>query len=382
LRFIHLSDLHIGKSVNGFSMLEEQRYAFNQIFGYVESKKADAVIIAGDVYDRPIPGVEAVKLFDWLLNQLVKRNIPIMIISGNHDSPERLNFARRLVSKRNIFINAEFDGKLRCITLRDEYGGVCFWLMPFVKPAIVSGFFPDRQIESYGDAAAAVLETARVDFSARNVLVSHQFYTPAGAALIRSESEINPIGGLDAIDAELLKDFDYAALGHLHRSQRAGRDNIRYAGSPVKYSFSEWQHQKSALLVEMREKGDVAVETLPLVPIRETREIKGQLDALISVNDISQTNREDYLRVILTDEEELVDPMGKIRSVYPNVMSLVFENTRTAVDLSSIEASADSVASLSPFDLFGEFFLDAQGSVMSGEQARIVRELLETGEDL
>jgi exonuclease SbcD len=375
-----LSDLHIGKSINGFPMLEEQRHAFNQIIGYMESNKADAVIIAGDVYDRAVPSVEAVKLFDWLLTQIALRNVPIMIISGNHDSPERLNFASRLLSRRDIFISGEFDGELRCVTLQDEYGDVRFWLMPFVKPALVSGFFPDRRIESYGDAAAAALETARLDSNIRNVLVSHQFYTPAGAVLIRSESEINPIGGLDAIDAGLLKEFDYAALGHLHRSQKAGSENIRYAGSPVKYSISEWMHQKSVLLVDMREKGEVITEALPLTPIRDMREIKGKLETLISAEIVSQADREDYLHVILTDEEELVDPMGKVRGVYPNVMSLDFENARTTVDLSSIRAGTEPIEALSAFDLFSEFFLDAQGSVMSNEQAGIIRELLEMEE--
>ena len=380
MRFIHLSDLHIGKSVNGFSMLEEQRHVFQQIIGYIESKKADAVIIAGDVYDRAVPGVEAVKLFDNFLTELAGLQVTVFIISGNHDSPERLNFARRLLSRGNIHLCCEFDGNLRFELMEDEYGEIRFWLLPFIKPALVNSFFPDLELDSYRDAAAAVIETARIDINTRNVLVSHQYYTPEDMQLIRSESELSPIGGLDAIDAALLQHFDYAALGHLHRSQKAGYNQIRYAGSPVKYSFSEWKHDKTVLLVEMREKGVLTTETLPLTPIRDMREIKGKLDALTSGEAAGQANREDYVRVILTDEDELVDPMGKIRSVYPNVMSLDFENSRTSIDMSSILADADAVESLSAYDLFCDFFMDIQGSVMSNEQVAIIKELFEAEE--
>ena len=377
MRFIHLSDLHIGKSVNGFSMLEEQRHAFNQILGYIESKKAEAVIIAGDVYDRAVPGVEAVKLFDFLLTELDKLNVTTLIVAGNHDSPERLNFARQLLSLRGIHIYGEFDGTLHSVTLQDEYGDVCFWLMPFIKPASVDGFFPEMEINSYDDAASVVLNAAEKDLNIRNVLISHQFYTPPGVPLIRCESEINLIGGLDAIDAGILKGFDYVALGHLHRSQKTGSETIRYAGSPVKYSFSEWRYEKSALLIDLREKGDITIEALPLKPMHDMREIKGKLDELINSDNVDQTNREDYLHVILTDEDELIDPMGKIRSVYPNVMSLDFENARTSIDLATITSEPDASVALSAFDLFSQFFLETQGSVMSEEQANIVKDLLE-----
>jgi len=378
LRFIHLSDLHIGKSVNGFSMLEEQRHVFKQVLSCIDSKKPEAVIIAGDVYDRAVPGVDAVRLFDFFLTELARRRVTVLIVSGNHDSPERLSFARRLLSQRAVYIVGEFDGMLRYVSFQDEYGGVRVWLMPFIKPAAVAGYFPEIKIESYDDAAAAVLGTAKVDFNIRNVLVSHQYYTLPGVSLVRCESETNAIGGLDAVDAGLLSGFDYAALGHLHRSQRAGGEHARYAGSPVKYSFSEWQYEKSALLVELRNKGDISIEALPLKPIHGMREIRGRLDELIGGETANLADREDYLRVILTDEDELVDPMGKLRSVYPNIMSLDFENTRTSIDLAAVTAETDAAGSLSPYDLFSEFFLDVQGSVMSADQARIVKELLET----
>jgi exonuclease SbcD len=377
---MHLSDLHIGKTVNGFSMLEEQRYVFGQVLGYMDTEKPDAVLIAGDVYDRAVPSVEAVRLFDDFLTDLAAKEVTVILISGNHDSPERLNYAGRLLSERKLHLCGVFDGTPRRITLSDEYGDVKFWLLPFIKPSGVRGMFPDKEIESYTDAVSAALKSADIDYSERNILISHQFYTSAGVTPIRSESEINPVGGLDAADAGLLSGFDYVALGHLHGAQGVG-GNIRYAGSPIKYSFSEWKQEKSLTLAEIKEKGTVAIRTLSLTPLRDMREIKGPLEQLLSDEISSQGHKEDYLRVILTDEEEIIDPMGKIRSVYPNAMALDFENSRTGIDISGIPPGADRLERLSHYDLFSEFFLEMSGAVMSEEQARIVRELLETEDE-
>jgi exonuclease SbcD len=376
MRFLHLSDLHIGKTVNGFSMLEEQRHVFGQIIGYTETEKPDAVLIAGDIYDRAVPSVEAVRLFDDLLTDLAGKKVTVMLISGNHDSPERLNYAGRLLSERKLHLCGVFDGTLRSVTLFDEYGSLKFWLLPFIKPSGVRGMFADKEIESYTDAVNSVLESADIDYSERNILLSHQFYTMTGITPIRSESEIDPIGGLDAVNAGLLSEFDYVALGHLHGSQDVG-GNIRYAGSPIKYSFSECKQKKSVTLVEIKEKGNVTATALPLMPLCDMREIKGPIERLLSDEVSSQCNREDYLRVILTDEEEIIDPMSKIRSVYPNVMALDFENSRTGADVSGTSPGMDRLESLSPYDLFDEFFLEMNGAVMSEEQAQIVRGLLE-----
>ncbi len=374
MKFLHLSDLHIGKTVNGFSMLEEQRHVFGQIIGYIDSEKPDAVLIAGDVYDRTVPSVEAVRLFDDYLTGLAAKEVTVILISGNHDSPERLNYASRLLSERKLHLCGVFDGTLRSVTLSDMYGDLTFWMLPFIKPSGVRGMFADKEIDSHTDAINAVLEAAEIDCSERNVLLSHQFYTAAGVTPIRSESEINPVGSLEAVDAGLLSKFDYVALGHLHGSQGIG-GSVRYAGSPIKYSFSEWKQEKSATLVEIKEKGNMTVTTLPIKPLRDMREIKGPLEHILSDEVSSQGNKEDYLRVILTDEDEIIDPMGKIRSVYPNVMALDFENSRISIDVSSTQLGTDQ--RLSPYDLFSEFFLEMSGSVMSEEQAQIVRELLE-----
>jgi len=381
MKFLHLSDLHIGKSVNGFSMIAEQKHAFKQIIGYIKTESPAAVIIAGDIYDRAIPSVEAVRVFDDFLTELASEDVAVLLISGNHDSPERINYASRLLSDKRIYFYGAFDGSIHRVALSDEYGEVNFWLMPFIKPAMVRGMFGEKEIESYDDIVAAVVEAAKVNYTTRNVIVSHQFYTKAGVTPTRSESELNPVGGLDAIDAGFLENFDYVLLGHLHGRQGVGSEHIRYCGSPIKYSFSEWRQEKSVTLVEIGKKGDLSVKTLPLVPLHDMREVKGELDKLMSDEISSLANKEDYLRVILTDEEEIIDPMGKLRSVYPNIMSLDFENTRTSIDLTAISTDTESIEKLSSYELFSEFFLEVQGSTMSDEQAEIVRNLLERSDE-
>lgn len=377
MKFLHLSDLHIGKSVNGFSMIAEQRHVFKQIIEYIKTENPTAVIIAGDVYDRAIPSVEAVRVFDDFLTELASTNVAVLLISGNHDSPERIHYASRLLSDKQIYFYGVFDGTMQKVTMPDEYGEVNFWLLPFIQPASVRGMFENIEIESYDDVIAMAIETADIDYTARNVLVSHQFYTKSEITLMRSESELSPVGGLDAVDAGLVECFDYVALGHLHGRQSAGSEHIRYCGSPIKYSFSECRQEKSVTLAELREKGSLCVKSLPLIPLRDMREIKGTLDKLISDEIANLADKEDYLRVILTDEDEMIDPMGKLRSVYPNIMSLDFENARTSIDITAITANTETIEKLSAYELFGEFFLDMQGSAMTKEQANIVRELIE-----
>ena len=379
MKFMHLSDLHIGKSVNGFSMIEEQKHAFRQMIGYIDTDNPDAVIIAGDVYDRAIPGVEAVRVFDDFLTELAGKNVAVMLISGNHDSPERINYASRLLTDKRLYIHSAFDGKPGKVAVSDEFGTVNFWLLPFIKPVAVRALLGDTEIESYDDAVAAALDASDIDYTARNVLVSHQFYTKAGITAVRSESELTPVGGLDAVDVGLIEHFDYVALGHLHGSQSVGSENIHYCGSPVKYSFSEWLHEKTVTIVELDKKGELKVNTRPITPIHDMREIKGKLDVLMSDEVINLADANDYIRAVVTDEDEIIDAVGKLRSVYPNLMGLVFENSKTAIDVGAISADIDTVENLSPYDLFCEFFLEMQGSAMSPEQDAIVRELLESG---
>ncbi|MDR0272129.1 MAG: exonuclease SbcCD subunit D [Clostridiales bacterium] len=381
MKFLHLSDLHIGKSVNGFSMLSEQKHVFKQVIGYVKTEQPAAVVIAGDVYDRAIPGVEAVRVFDDFLTELANEDVAVLLISGNHDSPERMNYASRLLSDKRIFFYGAFDGSVHKVVLPDEYGEVNFWLMPFIKPTMVRGMFAEIDIDNYDALIKAALESAGINHVARNVLVSHQFYTKAGVTPTRSESELSPVGGLDAVDAGIIELFDYVALGHLHGSQGVGAEHIRYCGSPIKYSFSECRHEKSMALVEMGNKGDLSVKYLPLIPLHDMREIKGEINQLMSDEVLKLANQNDYLRVILTDEDETIDPMGKLRSVYPNIMSLDFENSRTSIDVSLISSDSETIEKLSVYELFGEFFIQKIGYSMSEDQAKIVREILERSDE-
>ena len=376
MKFFHLSDLHIGKSVNGFSMIEEQEHVFEQVFGYIKTERPDAVLIAGDVYDHANPSVEATRVFDNFLTVLAQKEVAVLLITGNHDS-QRVNFASRLLSDKQLFIYGAFDGNIRKVILSDEHGDVHFWLLPFIKPTMVSGMFGEREIETYDDAVAAALESADIDYTVRNVLVSHQFYVKSGVEAIRSESEWDPVGGLDAVNVELIERFDYVALGHLHRQQSVGLEHIRYCGSPIKYSISEWRHEKSITVVELGEKGTLTLNSLPLTPLHDMREIKGELEKLMSDEISSLADKEDYLHVLLTDEEHIFDARGKLLSVYPRIMKIGFENSRMSVDFSTIATSTEKVEKLSPYDLFGMFFLETQGSVMSEEQSKIVRELLD-----
>ncbi|MDR2719952.1 MAG: exonuclease SbcCD subunit D, partial [Nitrososphaerota archaeon] len=265
MKFLHLSDLHIGKIVHGFSMLEEQKHVFQQIINYIQTEKVNTVVIAGDVYDQTIPKNEAIRVFDDFLTELAHNNITVLLIAGNHDSPDRISYANRLLTDKQLFLCGSFNGRLQRVTLTDEYGEINFWLLPFIKPLTVNGFFEDQPIENYDEAVDAAIKTANINYDMRNVLVAHQFFTKAGLEPIRSDSELNPVGGLDAINTGLIEQFDYVALGHLHGTQKVGADHIRYAGSPLKYSFSEIKQPKYALLVEINQKNnEINTKNLPL----------------------------------------------------------------------------------------------------------------------
>ena len=376
MKFLHMSDLHIGKSVNGFSMLDEQRNFFAQAIGYIRSEKPKAVIIAGDIYDRAVPSVEAVKAFDDFLTELAGQEAILLLVAGNHDSPERISYANRLLLDQGLYISGSFKPTLERAVIADEHGPVSIWMLPFFKPTTLKGMYGAKEHSSYSDALRAVLNAQDIDYEGRNVLISHQFYAKAGIEPVLSDSEINPVGGIDAIDAEIVRKFDYVALGHLHGSQSVGYDHIRYAGSPVKYSFSEIKQEKSIICAELGKKGDLSVKRLPISPIHDMREIRGKLSDLISADSAYSDSNEDYIKAVLTDEEEIIDPMGKIRSAYPNAMSLSFDNYRSnSAHAISLYSEAES-GRLSYFDMFMQLFLETNGSVMSEEQAAIAIECL------
>lgn len=372
MKFLHLADLHLGKRVNGFSMLEDQAHILRQILAILDDEQPDGVLIAGDVYDKSVPSVEAVELLDGFLTELRARGVPVLLISGNHDSPERLAFGGRVMDSCGIHISPVYDGALAPVTLQDAFGPVHVWLLPFVKPAHVRRWFPDADIENYTDAVAEAVAHMDIDTAARNVLVTHQFVT--GGA--RSGSEELSVGGTDNVDSGVFAPFDYVALGHLHGAQHIGRETIRYAGSPLKYSFSEARQHKSVTVVTLGEKGDVQVRTVALTPLRELREIRGNYDELTARSFYEHTTyRSDYLHLILTDEQDVFDAMSRLRTIYPYLMTLDYDNARTrAAGGMSVPAETER---RTPLELFEALYTRQNHQPMSEVQRAYIAQLME-----
>lgn len=372
MKFLHLADLHLGKRVNGFSMLEDQAHILRQILAILDDEQPDGVLIAGDVYDKSVPSVEAVGLLDGFLTELRARGVPVLLISGNHDSPERLAFGGRVMDSCGIHISPVYDGALAPVTLHDTFGPVHVWLLPFVKPAHVRRWFPDADIESYTDAVAEAVAHMDIDTATRNVLVTHQFVT--GGA--RSGSEELSVGGTDNVDSGVFAPFDYVALGHLHGAQHIGRETIRYAGSPLKYSFSEARQHKSVTVVTLGEKGDVQVRTAALTPLRELREIRGSYDELTARSFYEHTTyRSDYLHLILTDEQDVFDAMSRLRTIYPYLMTLDYDNARTrAAGGMSVPAETER---RTPLELFEALYTRQNHQPMSEVQRAYIAQLME-----
>lgn len=371
MKIMHLSDLHIGKRVNEYSMLQDQIYILKEILRIIDNEKVETVIIAGDVYDRSLPPNEALELFDEFLYQLSSRNVNVFVISGNHDSPERISYGGRMMTENKIFLSPVYNGDVKPISLNDDYGEVNFYLLPFIRPADIRRYFPDENIENYTDAVKVAIDNMNVDFSERNILVTHQFVT--GAEL--SESEDIMVGGTDNVSGEVFDGFDYVALGHIHREQTVGKDNIRYCGTPLKYSFSEAKNIKSVTILDFNDKGNIEYSKIPLTPLRDMREIRGTYYELTLKSNYESTNTEDYLHITLTDEEDIPDAIGKLRSIYPNIMKLDYDNLRTRG--SGTVDAIENIESKSPFELFADLFKQQNNQDMSEEQEEIMRNLID-----
>ena len=383
MRLIHLSDLHIGKRVNEFSMLEDQEYILKKILGIIDEEKPDGVIIAGDVYDKSVPGEEAVKLLDSFLTSLAKRKLQVYMISGNHDSATKLAFASKLIDLSGIHISPVYDksrfagnerGKLAPLELGDSDGfTVKIHMLPFVKPATVRAVFPEEadEIGDYTDACRVAIEHMEIDESETNILVAHQFVIGAE----RSESEEN-VGGLDNVDVSVFEPFDYVALGHIHGPQKAGRETVRYCGTPLKYSLSEAKHTKSVTVIDIPENKKVDIRTVPLTPLHELREIKGTFDELMDKKTYEGEAVDDYLYIVLTDEEDVPDALGKLRTVYPNIMKLRYDNTRTRTE----QVIDDGVVleGKSMIELFDELYEKQNNQPMNDEQRAIMLDVIGT----
>ncbi|MCI2056694.1 MAG: exonuclease SbcCD subunit D [Oscillibacter sp.] len=372
MKLMHLSDLHLGLRLNEFSMLEDQTYILREILTIADREHPDAVLIAGDIYDKAVPPAEAVVLFDEFLSELARRNLAVLMISGNHDSPERIAFGSRLLRHSRVYLAPVYDGRVEPVTLEDAFGPVDFWLLPFLRPAHVRRFYPEEATDTYTQAMACAVGHMAIDPLRRNVLVTHQFVTGA----TKCESENVTVGGTDNVDAAVFSPFTYTALGHIHSPQNAGGERVRYCGTPLKYSFSEAAQEKSVTMVELGETGGVLVRTIPLTPLRDLLEVRGTYLEVTARSFYEKFDQNAYLHVTLTDEEDIPDAVGKLRSVYPNLMKLDYDNRRT--HCGGTITGAENVQSKSPMELFDEFFEAQNGQPMHDEERSFIRRQIET----
>lgn len=374
MKFLHTGDLHIGKYVHDFSMLEDQVYILDQILELAVREKVDVLLLAGDIYDRAIPTAEAVSVLDDFLTRALAAHIRIIMISGNHDSPERVEFASRILEKQGLYITGTYEQEGKRVTLKDEYGEVTFLCIPFCRPGTL-GF------HSCQEAMEAILAENEPDLTGRNVLLTHYFVTDGERQPLLSDSEtMVHVGGLDNVDAALFQGFDYVALGHIHRPQQIGDKPVYYAGSPLKYSFSEALYDKSVNIVTLNKKGDMFVKKEPLVPMRELRVLKGELEQILQAAASLQDSQDrDYVQITLTDEMALYDPLSTLRSVYPNLMQLVFREKETEQQRSKEGREAER--SRSPIQMYQDFYEEVRGKEIDAERLRIIEEMMKAAEE-
>ena len=371
MRLLHLADLHIGKQVNAFPMIEDQRHVLAQALRIIEERKVDALLLAGDLYDRAAPSAEAVAVLDWFLSAAADTGATVVAVAGNHDSAERVAYGGALMAKQGVHVSPVYDGSIEPVVLEDEHGAVHIWPIPFLRPATVRPFFPKAEISSYTDALACAVGACALNPEVRNVAVAHQFVTAEGAEVVRSDSETVTVGGVDNVDATVFDCFDYVALGHIHTPQQVGRPCARYAGSPLAYSFSE-RAPKSAVLVTLGEKGsEPSLELVPLEPLHALREIRGPLAQLTGDGVVAAAPADDYLHVTLTDDEPPADALARLRAAYPNLMVLDFDNARTRA-AGAEGAAADLAQGKTPLEHFRDFYELMNGKPLTAAQDEIV----------
>ena len=371
MKFMHLADLHLGRSLNGFSLLNDQKYILEEILTIVQKEQIDALFICGDIYDKTTPMGEAMVLFDDFLTALAALKIEIFVISGNHDSSKRLSFLHRLVDKLGIHLAPSFNGQVSHNIWEDEYGKINIYSLPFLKASLVREFFPQRELKTHHEALACVLESIEFHKDERNILLAHQFVTGA----LASDQE-SAVGGAENIGIEVFEPFDYVALGHLHAPQKLKYEHIRYAGSPLKYSMAEIKQEKSVTIVDLRQKGELAIKTIPLTPLHDLRELKGSYDELTALKNYANTKVDDYLKIILTDEEEIINAMAKLRTIYPNIMELAYANKRSTQKEASYNISQQMI-SRSPLDLFNDLYQRQNNQPLSPQQEQYLAQVIE-----
>lgn len=377
MKFLHLSDLHIGKIVLEQSMLDDQKYMLNQIIEVIKKENIEAVLIAGDIYDRSVPPADAVDVLDNFFKVLIKDlNIKVCMIAGNHDSKERLNFGSKIFANDGLYICANYNGNLDKVELNDEYGKINVYMLPYIKPVDVKQYFEDMEILSYHDAVKVVLENERINKDERNIILSHQFVTAGNEEPEKSDSETIFLGGIENVDVSCYKDFDYVALGHIHGPQRIGRDTARYAGTMLKYSFSEVNQNKCLTILDFKEKDSLNFKFVPLKPLRDMRVIKGPIEELVKEENYVMGNREDYIRAIITNEEPVYDAIGQIKKIYPNTLRLDIENSKAINGLNVNMTDLDSIKKKDEVELFNEFFNFQHNCDLNDVQLDIIRDVV------
>lgn len=373
MRIAHLGDLHLGKVVNNYSMIEDQRYMLEQVTDRILKKEADMVVIAGDVYDRPQPSAEAVTLLNDFVTELSRAGIDVFIIAGNHDSGERLEFASDLLSDMRVHIAGTWKGKLACTDLSDRYGILHVWQLPYLRPSMVNRYIEDetKKVSTYNDAVKYAVSTAQINPIERNILIAHQFVT--GTPVDPDGSEEINVGGMDNVDASAFAPFDYTALGHIHEAQSAGSDIIRYCGTPLKYSFSEAKKDRSFTMVNLEEKGIYRISLITIRPLHEMETIEGTFKE-ITQTDFVKEHSDNYVKIVLKDEEDIPDAVSILRSMYPRLMQMDYDNARTRTDDTVLP---EAQVQKDPSELFEEFYESRNNVPMSEEQREYIRNLME-----
>ena len=377
MKILHLADLHLGKILQEQSLIEDQEYMLRKMINIIKEEKVKIVLISGDIYDRSIAQVEAVNLLDDFLKILIKElKIKVFIISGNHDSKDRLGFGNKIFEDEGLYIESKYNGKLKKVELEDEYGSLNIYMLPFIKPVEVKKFFEDDLENNYDVAINKIIEKEEINENERNIIMVHQFVTAGNIKPERTESEVLSLGGIENVDVSNFNKFDYVAIGHVHRPQKIGRDTARYAGTILKYSFSEINHNKSIPIINIKEKGNISINLVPLKPLRDMREIKGPIEELIKEENYKEGNVEDYIKAIITNEEPVYDAIGKIKKIYPNTLKLEIQNSKTINKNEEENINLEELKKKSELELFSDFYKLQNNLDLNEEQKEIVKNII------
>lgn len=377
MKILHLADLHLGKILQEQSLLEDQEYMLNMILNLIKKEDIDVVLISGDVYDRSVPPAEAVNLLDNFLKKLIKDiKVKVFIISGNHDSKDRLGFGSKIFEDEGLYIESRYNGKLRKVELEDEYGKLNIYMLPFVKPIEVKQFFDEDLENNYNLTINKIIAKENINEEERNIIMVHQFVTAGNVEPERTESEVLSLGGIENVDVSNFKQFDYVAIGHVHRPQRIGRDTARYAGTILKYSFSEINHKKTIPIIEIKEKNNLTIKLEESIPLRNMREIKGPIQELIKKENYEGTNLNDYIKAIITNEEPIYDAIGQIRKIYPNTLKLEIRNSKTINEVQEQNFNLENLKKKTELELFNDFYELQNNTKLDDGQIKILKNII------